>query len=51
MPPGLMAEAIDNSYKHLSDADLAAIADYVFSLPAIDNRIESKTGSSGSDFD
>ncbi len=42
---GLMAEAIEKGYAHLTDADRAAIAEYVLSLPALDNRVEpDKTG-------
>ena len=38
---GVMAEAIEHGYRYLSDGDRAAIADYVMSLPPIDNRISS----------
>lgn len=48
---GLMEEAIENSYKHLSDDDLKAIAEYVLSLPPIENQVETKSGSSDSGFD
>ena len=34
-----MAEAIGDGFAHLSDEDLAAIARYMNTLPAIDNRI------------
>ncbi|MEE8499044.1 MAG: cytochrome c [Kiloniellales bacterium] len=40
---GLMAEAIEQGYKYLDDADLEAIAEYVRSLPPIDNRVEAKS--------
>ena len=48
---GSMEEAIDHSYKHLSDEDLKAIAEYVLSLPPIENRVESKSSKSSSAFD
>ena len=48
---GLMEEAVEHSYKHLSDDDLRAIADYELSLPPIENKVESKSGSTGSAFD
>ena len=37
---GLMAEAIEHGFKYLNDDDLNAIAEYVGSLPPIDNRVE-----------
>jgi len=36
---GLMAEVIDNGLKHLTQADRAAIATFVLSLPAIERRV------------
>ena len=39
---GPMAEAIDHSLKHLSDADLNAIAHYVKGLPAIRDKADTK---------
>jgi cytochrome c553 len=39
-----MAEAIEHGYRHLSDADCAAIAEYVLTLPPIENRV-SREGS------
>lgn len=39
---GPMAEAIDHSLKHLSDADLNAIAHYVKGVPAIRNKADTK---------
>lgn len=39
---GAMAEAIDEGLKHLSDEDLAAIADYVLSFTPIRHRVERK---------
>jgi len=39
---GSMAEAIEDGLRHLDDADLQAIAEFVAGVPAIDNRIESK---------
>jgi mono/diheme cytochrome c family protein len=36
---GLMAETIDNGLKDLSKDDLAAIAEYVMSLPAVENQV------------
>ena len=46
-----MAEAIDHGYSQLSDADRAAIAEYVLSLPPIDNRIERDKPASDSPYD
>jgi mono/diheme cytochrome c family protein len=37
---GLMAEVIDKGYKHLSEADLKALAVYLKSLPPIENEVE-----------
>ena len=37
---GLMAEAIENGFRYLSDEDRAAIAEYVLGLAPIDNLIE-----------
>lgn len=37
---GSMAEAIENGLKHLSEADLKAIAHYLKALPPIQNKIE-----------
>ncbi len=48
---GLMSEAVEQGYKYMSDEDLAAIADYVLSLPAIDNLVPSKSAASQSEFD
>jgi mono/diheme cytochrome c family protein len=45
---GPMAEAIEQGYRFLSDADLGAIAEYVLSLPAIDNQVPSKSESATS---
>lgn len=39
---GAMEEAIEQGYKYLSADDLAAIAEYVASLPAIDNALPAK---------
>ena len=39
---GPMAEAIDHSLKHLSDADLNAIAHYIKSVPAIRDKADVK---------
>ncbi|OEZ72629.1 fructose dehydrogenase cytochrome subunit precursor [Janthinobacterium sp. HH103] len=39
---GPMAEAIDHSLKHLSDADLDAIAHYIKSVPAIRDKADTK---------
>lgn len=39
---GPMAEAIDHSLKHLSDADLNAIAHYVKGVPAIRDKADTK---------
>jgi len=39
---GPMAEAIDHSLRHLSDADLNAIAHYVKSVPAIRDKADTK---------
>ncbi len=39
---GVMGEAIEDGLAHLTDTDLAAIAAYVLSLPAIENDVESK---------
>ena len=39
---GPMAEAIDHSLKHLSDADLNAIAHYIKSVPAIRDKADMK---------
>ncbi len=48
---GVMGEAVEQGYKYLSDDVLAAIADYVLSLPAIDNRVASKAATSQAGFD
>ena len=37
---GLMRELIDQGYRHLTTADLNAIATYLGSLPAIHNRVQ-----------
>ena len=37
---GSMAEAIEDGLSHLNDADLKAIAVYLKSIPAIENRVE-----------
>ncbi|MGF1610793.1 MAG: c-type cytochrome [Kiloniellales bacterium] len=47
---GVMAEAVDDSYSHLSDEDLGAIAEYVLSLPPIKHQVERRS-SGGSAFD
>ena len=39
---GPMAEAIDHSLKHLSDADLNAVAHYLKSVPAIRDKADTK---------
>jgi mono/diheme cytochrome c family protein len=41
---GLMAEMIDNGFKHLSDDDLRAIAVYLRSLPPVRNDVEHDHG-------
>ncbi len=46
-----MAEAIELGYKYLDDADLDAIAEYLRSLPPIDNRVEAKSAASQSPYD
>ena len=48
---GLMEEAVERGYKHLSDADLDAIAEYVGSLPPIDNLVEPDAPAPRSEFD
>ena len=48
---GVMAEAIDQGYRYLDDGDLAAIAEYVRSLPPIDNRIARKGEAPRSEFE
>ncbi len=48
---GLMAEAIDHGFRHLSDDDRAAIAGYVLSLTPIDNRIEPDVKAPKSEFE
>jgi len=47
---GLMAEAVDDSYSHLSDEDLGAIAAYVLALEPIEHQVERKSGG-GSAYD
>jgi hypothetical protein len=37
------AEPLDDSYSHLSEEDLGAVAEYVLSLPPIENQVESKS--------
>lgn len=37
---GLMSELIEHGYKHLTEADLRAIAVYVRSLPAVRNKVK-----------
>ena len=37
---GLMERIIVHGYEHMTDEDLTAIAVYLRSLPAIDNRID-----------
>ncbi len=44
---GLMAEVIDNGLKHLTPADRAAIATFVLSVPAVDQRIERSSKTPG----
>ncbi len=39
---GLMAEAIENGYRHLTDYDLEAIAEYLESVPPVRNDLESE---------
>lgn len=39
---GLMSEIIEEGFRHLSDADLKAIAEYLLSLPPIHNELERK---------
>ena len=41
---GLMAEMIDNGFKHLSDDDLRAIAVYLRSLPPVRNEVPHRNG-------
>jgi mono/diheme cytochrome c family protein len=41
---GLMAEMIDNGFKHLSDDDLRAIAVYLRSLPPVRNEVPPHNG-------
>ena len=50
---GLMAEVIDNGLTHLTEADRAAIATYVLSVPAIARRISkpSKGGKKRDEFE
>ena len=48
---GVMAEAIDHGYSQINDADRAAIAEYVLSLPAIENRVEPDKSKSDSSYD
>ena len=48
---GLMSEVVEQGYKYLTDADRAAIADYVMSLPAIDNRVPEKASKPQSGYD
>ena len=48
---GVMAEAIDQGFRHLSGADRAAIAEYVLSLPPIENRVEPDRAASDSPYD
>ncbi len=48
---GLMAEAIEDGLSHLSGGDLQAIAQYIKSLPPIDNRVEAKSAASQSPYD
>jgi hypothetical protein len=38
-----MSELIDNGYKHLTEADLRAIAVYLQSLKPISNKVQAKT--------
>ncbi|HEY7711765.1 MAG TPA: cytochrome c [Candidatus Entotheonella sp.] len=39
---GMMSEVIENGYKHLTEADLRAIAVYIRSVPPISNKLEAK---------
>jgi len=39
---GPMAEAVDNSFRHMTDADLHAIATYVKSVPALRDTAETR---------
>ena len=48
---GLMAELIDQGFRHLSDDDRAAIAEYVLSLPAIENAVARRKPAGGSPYD
>ena len=46
---GLMAEAIENGYRHLTDYDLEAIAEYLESVPPVRNDLESEKKSNWED--
>ena len=46
-----MKYAIEHGYRYLSDGDRAAIADYVISLPPIDNRIGRAPAQSQSEYE
>ena len=48
---GVMAEAVDHGFTYLTDDDRAAIAEYILSLPPIENKVESKTEGTTSGFD
>ena len=44
---GLMAEAIESGYRHLTDYDLEAIAEYLESVPPVRNDLESEKKETG----
>lgn len=48
---GLMGEMVEEGFRHLSDADLEAIAEYVLSVPAIHNELERKRRQPEPDFE
>ena len=44
-----MEEAVENGFKYLARDDRMAIAEYVLSLPGIDNRLEPDEARSGAE--
>jgi mono/diheme cytochrome c family protein len=48
---GEMALLVEHGSSHLTDEDLAAVADYILSLPPIDNRLRRETEAGAGDTD
>ena len=46
---GEMALLVEHGSKHLTDADLAAVADYILALPPIDNLLKAEKSAPAAD--